>query len=123
MSKLFSRPVKADNELKVLAIEMSRGVIFTDRELGEHRDEMLMQVFAPLGNMTRPQILRFLQKKPDLIYGRLEHASGLKVAGPDGKEYLVFDRCEYLNESETRRFFCIYQALETRTERGEVNVK
>ena len=74
-----AKPVKTDEELKQLALDIFQGLVFTDRHLSDVRD--IQTVFMPLFFMDEASMERLKADDPGLIYEYISEASPVSANG------------------------------------------
>ena len=88
---------RSDEELKQLALDYYKGLIFTDRQCRTPED--VRSVFMILVFINKKQIEALQKKPPKLIFEYYSKATPMAVNG-----YPTFFSCSFLNEEEFNKF-------------------
>jgi len=91
------KPKRSDEELKQLALDYYKGLIFTDRQCRTPED--VQSVFMILFFMNKKQIEDLQKEPPKLIFEYYDKAGRMAVNG-----YPTFFSCSFLNEEEFKKF-------------------
>lgn len=93
-----------DQEVKQLAEDMYRGLVFTDRHL--QRKEDVSMVFIPLVLMGKELIDKLLKNPPGMIYEYLDKAGTMSVNGMP-----MFMSFKMVSTEDTKKVFEIYNKI------------
>ena len=91
----MSHVTKTSEELRMLAMEMITGAVFTDWMIPEEEVDIIPSVFLPLALMTPKEGEEFIARKPFMLY---EHMSKANEMGVNG--YPTFMSLQIVTEDE-----------------------
>jgi len=89
---------KTDGELKELANDIYRGLVFTDRNVSKQDGNLLGNVFMVLGLMNEKQNKEFWENPPGMIYEYYQKAGPRGING-----YPVFFSMQRLTAEEAEK--------------------
>lgn len=95
---------KPEQELKQIAIDIYKGLIFTDRHI--HNSEDISLVFMPFVFMDKKQMKEFKKDPPGLIFEYIDKAGPRSING-----MLSFFSMQFLSINDTKKAFNIVRKL------------
>ncbi len=98
-------PVKTDEELKQLAIDVLAGQVFTDRSIKQGDEHLARSIFMVLMFMG-PKHGAFLKEHCAMVYEYMEEAGPRGVNG-----YPMFMSFKWLTREQYPKFVAYYEAL------------
>lgn len=102
-------PIKTDEELKQIAVDLFSGKIFTDRHVRNPKDlGMVFMLLVFTGDDFKQELL---DDPPGMIYEYLSEAGPRSVNGMP-----TFFSMRMLNEADTKRMFTIYERVKAAME-------
>ena len=105
---------KSNNELRKLAVDIFKGMVFTDRHVQIKED--VPRVFMPMALMGRQQVEDFQKKSPGLIYEYMDKALPKSINGMP-----MFLSFRFLSIEETKKVFDFYTKIIDAVEKVEEN--
>lgn len=98
-----------EEEIKKLADDMYRGLVFTDRHIQNHDD--VSRVFIPLALLEKEQIEKLKVEDPGMIYEYMDKAGPMAIDGMP-----MFWSFRFLNQEDAKKvmekYFQIKEAIE-----------
>lgn len=105
---------KSDEELKKIALDFVRGLIFTDRHLENLED--IKRVFLPIVFLSEAQYEKLVAGNPQFFYEYYSKAVRLSVKG-----YPCFFTVNWLNAEDTKKMLDYYLEIREFTEKTMLN--
>jgi hypothetical protein len=98
------KKIRSDEELKKLALDYYKGLIFSDRQCRTPEDAR--SVFMILFFMNKKQLEALQKNPPKLIFEYYDKATPMAVNG-----YPTFFSCSFLSEEEFKKFAEFYDKI------------
>lgn len=102
---------KTDAEIRQLAEDLYRDMIFTDRHIAGRDPHMAKSVFMPLFFLEEKDIESLKEAKIGLFYEYYKAAGPMSVNG-----YPTFFSVQMLSESDTKRLFEAHEKIKSAVE-------
>lgn len=93
-----------DDEIKQLAEDMYRHLIFTDRQLQNKSD--LTMVFTPLIFLSKDQLAELKNNPPGMIYEYIDKAGPMSINGMP-----IFSSFSIISQEDTRKVIQKYNEI------------
>jgi hypothetical protein len=102
---------KSDAEIRKLAEDLYRGLIFTDRHVGDKNPDMIKSVFMPIFFLEEKDIKSLKKAKIGLFFEYYDKAGPMSVNG-----YPTFFSVQMLSEDDTKRLFEVHDKIKSAVE-------
>src|SRR5262249_16570090 len=98
---------KTDAEIRQLAEDLYRGLIFTDRHIG-NQPNLIKSVFMPLFFLEEKDIESLKQAKIGLFFEYIKEAGPMFING-----FPIFSSMQMLSDDDAKRLFAVHDKIKS----------